>query len=73
MTLAIDVDDRLREALGALGAEDLRRAVVAERGRELVGDAVADDDRVGLAAELAGEPARASETAPSEFLLNAPS
>ena len=49
------VDDRLREALGALGAEDLRRAVVAERGREVVGDALADDDRVRLAAELGGE------------------
>ena len=34
---------------------------------------VADDDRVGLAADLGGELARASETAPSEFLLNAPS
>ena len=42
------VDDRLGEALGALGAEDLRRAVVAERAAELVGEVVAtDDDRVG--------------------------
>ena len=52
------VDDRLREALGALGAEHLRRAVAAERGAELVGQArlVADHDGVALAAELAGEP-----------------
>ena len=67
-----DVDDRLGEALGrVLGAEDLRHAVVAERGGEVVGD-VADDDGMGLAAELGGERA-ASETPPSEFLLKAPS
>ena len=49
------VDDRLREALGPLDAEDLRRAVAAERGAELVGQAglVADHHGVALAAELA--------------------
>ena len=49
------VDDRLGEALGALDAEDLRRAVVAELAREIVGDALADHDRVTLGAELGGE------------------
>ena len=47
-----DVDDRLREPLGrVLAAEDLRRAVVAERRGEVVGG-VADDDGVRLGAEL---------------------
>src|SRR4051794_15042055 len=44
--LAERVDDRSGQALGALGLVDLRRAVAAERGREVVGDALADDDRV---------------------------
>ena len=48
------VDHRLREALGTLDAEDLRRPVGAERGEQVVGQAglVADDDRVAFAAEL---------------------
>jgi hypothetical protein len=50
----------------------LRGAVAAERRAQLVGRAVAEHDRVRLPAELPREPA-ASETAPSEFLLNAPS
>src|SRR3954452_8190120 len=53
--LAHRVDDRAGEALGALGLEDLGRAEGAQRGRQVVGDALADDDRVGLAAELAGQ------------------
>ena len=73
MILRHDVDDRLGEALGrVLGAEDLRGAVVAERRGELVGD-VADDDGVGLGAELGRRGARPRRRAPSEFLLKAPS
>ena len=52
------VDDGLREALGALDAEDLRRAVAAERGaagRRQAGR-VAEHERVALAAELARQP-----------------
>ena len=49
------VDDRLSEPLGALGAEDLLRAVLAERGQRVVGDALTNDDRMTLAAELRGE------------------
>src|SRR5829696_5963911 len=50
------VDDRLREPLRALGAVDLGRAVLAERGAELVGEIVAaDDDGRGLLAQLLGE------------------
>ena len=37
---------------GTLGNEHLLGAVVAERGRELLRDALADEDRVRLAAEL---------------------
>ena len=55
MTLAIASTTGCARPSGALGAEDLRRAVVAERRGEVVGDALADDDRVGLAAELARE------------------
>src|SRR5689334_20642862 len=51
--LGHDVDHRLGQPLRRLRAPDLRRAVVAERGAELVAQVVApDDDRVGLAAEL---------------------
>src|SRR4051812_47291220 len=53
--LAQDVDDRAREALGALGLEDLLGAVAAQRGGQLVADALADDDGVGLAAQLVRE------------------
>jgi hypothetical protein len=50
------VDDRLREALGALGAVHLRGAVGTERGTEVVGQVIAPDHHgMGLAAELAGE------------------
>ena len=49
------VDHRLGEALGTFDAEDLARAVVAELAREVVGDALADHDRVTLGPELAGE------------------
>src|SRR4051812_41362142 len=38
------VDDRLGEALGGLGAVDLRGAVLAECGAQLVGQVVAADD-----------------------------
>ena len=57
MILRHRVDDRLREALGALDAVDLRGAVAAERREQVVGEArlVADDDGVALAAELAGQ------------------
>ena len=49
------VDDRLGEALGALGPEHLGGAVVAERLAQLVGQVVsADDDGVALAADLRG-------------------
>ena len=49
------VDDRLGEALRALGPEHLRRAVGAERLAQLVGQVIAaDDDRVALAADLGG-------------------
>ena len=49
------VDDRLREALGPLGAEHLGGAVGAERLAQLVGQVVsADDDRMALAADLRG-------------------
>jgi hypothetical protein len=47
------VDHRLGEALWALGAEDLRRSVRAERLAEVVAQIVAtDDDGVTLAADL---------------------
>src|ERR687895_1192350 len=48
------VDDRLGEALGRLGPEDLRGAVPAERGAQVVGQvvAVADHDGGALAAQL---------------------
>src|SRR3954462_8018226 len=50
------VDDRLREALGPLRAVDLGRAVLAEPAEEVVAQVVAaDDDRRGLAADLAGQ------------------
>src|SRR3954447_6324112 len=49
------VDDRLGQALGRLDAEDLGRAVLAERRGGLVGDALADDDRVTLGPELLGD------------------
>src|SRR4051794_40351001 len=52
---AQDVDDRAREALGALGLEDLLGAVPAQRGGQLVADALADDDGVSLAAQLVRE------------------
>ena len=49
------VDDRLGQALGALGPEHLRGAVGAERLAEVVGQVVAaDDDRVALAADVRG-------------------
>ena len=47
------VDDRLREPFGALGDEHLLGAVVAERGRQVLRDVLAHQDRVRLAAELA--------------------
>src|SRR5215218_641694 len=50
------VDDRLRQALGNLGTEDLRRAVAAQRRAEVVGQVVAtDDDDSRLATDLLGE------------------
>src|SRR4051794_32856042 len=49
------VDDRLGQALGRLDAEDLRRAVLAQRRGGLVGDALADDDRVAVGPELLRE------------------
>ena len=50
------VDDGLGEALGAAGAEDLRGAERPERAAELVAEVVpAEDERVALAADLAGE------------------
>jgi hypothetical protein len=50
------VDHRLGEALGRVDAERLRRAVVAQRGTEVVGQVVAtDDDRMALAADLGGQ------------------
>ena len=49
------VHDRLRQALGALDAVDLRRAVLTELAGQVVGDALADDDRVALGAELGRE------------------
>ena len=49
------VDDRLREALGRrLRAVDLLHSVGAERLAGVVGD-LADDDRGGVAADLAGK------------------
>src|SRR4051795_3036362 len=45
----------LGEAFGAFDAVDLGRAVVGELGGEIVGDALADDDRVALRAELGRE------------------
>src|SRR4051794_31121516 len=54
--LGHDVDHRLGEAVRALAAEDLRRAVGAEGLAEVVGEVVAaDDDRVRLAADLPGQ------------------
>src|SRR5439155_14423890 len=47
-----DVDHGLRETLGPLRAPDLRRAVLAERLREIVGDLLADDDRVRVGADV---------------------
>src|SRR4051794_11566263 len=48
------VDDRLREPLGALDAEDLRGAVAAERAAQVVAQVVAaEHEHVALAAELA--------------------
>ena len=44
-----------RPSGASCAAEDLRHAVVAQRGGEVVGD-VADDDRMGLAAELGSQP-----------------
>jgi hypothetical protein len=49
------VDQRLREPLGTLGDEHLLRAVVAQRRRQVLGDVLAQQDRVRLAAQLAGE------------------
>ena len=49
------VDQRLGEALGALGDEHLLGAVVAERCRQVLRDVLAEQDRVRLAAELGGE------------------
>src|SRR4051794_11632590 len=48
------VDDGLREPLGALDPEDLRRAVRAERGAQVVREAgaLAEHERVALRAEL---------------------
>ncbi len=67
------VDDRLRQALGALGAEHLRGAVVGPascRGRR--SDRHRRRRRRGTHRRLAAR-AAPSDTAPSEFLLNAPS
>ncbi len=49
------VDDGLGEPFGALGDQHLLGAVVAERGRQILRDVLADEDRVRLAAELGGE------------------
>ncbi len=49
------VDERLREALRALGDEHLLGAVFAERGGQVLRDVLAEQDRVRLAAELGGE------------------
>src|SRR3954452_24949522 len=49
------VDDRLRQALGPVDVVDLRSAVAAELRGEVVGDRVAEDEHLGLRAELAGE------------------
>ena len=49
------VDDGLGQALGALGAEDLRRAVLAQGLAEVVAEIVAaDNDGVALTADLLG-------------------
>ena len=66
------VDDRLCEPFGALGDQHLLGAVIAERGRQVLRDAFADEDRVRLAAELGGELGALGD-GPSEFLLIAPS
>src|SRR4051794_12866269 len=50
------VGDRLRQALGALDAVDLRRAVLAERLDQVVGQVVAaEHERGSLAADLTGQ------------------
>ena len=49
------VDQRLREAIGALGDEHLLGAIFAERGRQLMRDVLAEQDRVRLAAKLGGK------------------
>src|SRR3954453_22414955 len=49
------VGDRLGEALRALDAKHLGRAVGAELGGEIVRDALADHDRVAFRAELRGQ------------------
>src|SRR3954451_24706433 len=51
------VDDRLREALGPLGAQHPGGAVGAERGAQLVGQPglVAEHERVALATDLGGQ------------------
>ena len=66
------VDDGLGQALGALDAEHLGRAVGAELTRQVVGDRLPEDHRVGLAAELAGQAGALGHRA-EEFLLNSPS
>ena len=69
------VDDRLREALGALDAVDLARPVGAERGARGRPDRPALSPTTTTWHSVPSSEARRapSETAPSEFLLKAPS
>ena len=62
------VHDRLRQALGALDAVDLAGAELTQLGGEIVGDALADDDRVALGAEL-GREARPFGHGPERVLV----
>ncbi len=50
------VDDRLGEPFGPGGTQRLGCAICAQRGAEIVGDALADEDRVAFAADRRGEP-----------------
>src|SRR5439155_7559804 len=56
-------DDRSAEALRRIRNPDLRCAVLAERLREIVGDVLADDDRVRFGADLACELGRLGDGA----------
>src|SRR5262249_52698430 len=49
------VDHGLREALRSLDVEHLGGAVGAERAGQVVGHALADDDRVAFGAQLGGQ------------------